>query len=98
MPAVLVYQIGKNPDHKTIIIPNAEYAIIKLLGEDEMIAPEISRKSNKKYSPATVASLLARLLEKGLVSRTDKLIELNGSKFKRVVFKKIYVTVSVTEV
>ena len=63
-----------------------------------MIAPEISRKSNKKYSPATVASLLARLLKKGLVSRTDKLIELNGSKFKRVVFKKIYVTVSVTEV
>jgi predicted transcriptional regulator len=98
MSVVLVYRGDEESNNKTIIIPNAEYAIIKLLGEDEMIAPEISRKSNKKYSSPTVASLLKRLQKRGLVSRTEKLIELNGSTFKRVVFKKIYVTVSVTEV
>jgi hypothetical protein len=98
MPIVLVYKMAKNENSKVAIIPNAEYEVIKLLGESEMIAPEISRKSNKKYSSSSVATLLSRLLKRGLVSRTDKLIELHGLKLKRVVFKKIYVAVSVTEV
>lgn len=98
MPIVLVYQTNKDEPQKVVIIPNAEYEVIKLLGKNEMIAPEISRKSNKKYSASTVASLLSRLVKRGLLSRTDKIINLNGLKFKRVVFKKIYVEISVTKV
>lgn len=73
---------------RKVIIPYAEYRILMTLGKEALIAPEVSRRSgDKKISPPSASSLLHRLVDRGLVKKTEEKTFVYGTLVRRVVFQ-----------
>jgi predicted transcriptional regulator len=81
------------------VVPAAEYEVMKsLLGnEDGMSVAEIRNKieqSGKRMSNASIYTLLARLMGKGLVQREETETRFRGTMMKRMLFKLAVVVIS----
>ncbi len=80
-----------------VLVPAAEVSALKalVLMDRPATVPELARSMNDKMSDASLYSLLGRLAEqRGLVSREERLIEVHGSRLKRIFWRPNQASIS----
>jgi DNA-binding transcriptional ArsR family regulator len=91
MPVIIVH-LKETPEGEIhhISCPKAELRILEILGDSEMIAPQISRNSGGTVGIPAVYKLLSRLKDKKLVISEEKMIPVADIQVKRVYYSLGY--------
>lgn len=91
MPVIVVHLKG-TPESEIhhITCPKAELRILEILGDSEMIAPQVSRNSDGAIGIPAVYKLLDRLKKRKLVVSQEKMITVVDVTVKRVFYSRGY--------
>lgn len=91
MPVIIVH-LKETPEGEIhhIPCPKVELRILEILGDSEMIAPQISRNSENTVGIPAVYKLLGRLKSRRLVISEERMIQIADIQVKRVYYSLGY--------